>query len=84
MKGKVVLVHFRKAGAPKGFPWTVHYAGQCIPATTVKFEVPCVTVFKPEKKTNPRAWMRAIGVVTIDGRTYKGRSPTVHVTIASS
>ncbi len=66
LRNKVVIVHFRKAGVKTGFPWTVHYSGQCIPAATVTFKVSCETIFRPEKKSNPRAWMRATGKITID------------------
>jgi hypothetical protein len=66
VKGTVVLVHFRKAGAKKDRPWTVHVKGECIPAKSVTFGVECQTVFKPEKKSNPRAWIRCVGFV----RTY--------------
>lgn len=66
MNPSIVLVHFRKAGVKSGKPWTVHVRGKCIPATTVSFNVPIVSVFRPEKKSNPRAWFRAKGTVATD------------------
>lgn len=68
MKPSVVIVHFRKAGVKNDRPWTVHVRGSCIPAASVTFEVPSFTVFKPEKKTNPRAWIRAVGLVRVDAQ----------------
>ena len=59
----VITVHFNKQNANRGLPWTVHVKGKCIPASSVKIEVPVETVFKPDKKTNPRAWMRCSGAV---------------------
>lgn len=66
IKPTIVLVHFRKHGIKQDRPWTIHYRGQCIPAETVTFKVPTATVFKPNKKTNPRAWIRAKGIVSVD------------------
>jgi hypothetical protein len=62
-----VKVHFNRQRAPNGLPWTVHTSKACIPASEVRILVAAETVFQPEKKTNPRAWFRARGVVEIDG-----------------
>ena len=62
-----VIVHFNKRNALKGKPWTVHVKGACIPAKEVVFKnIRVDSIFKPEKKTNPRAWFRAIGFVTLN------------------
>lgn len=58
-----VIIHFNRQRQG----WTVHYRGQCIPADIVDIKVPTSTVFKPQKKSNPRAWLEAKGVVTIAG-----------------
>lgn len=57
MRSVTVLVHFNKNNSKKGLPWTVHVRGKCIPAKKVVFGVCTWTVFKPEKGTNPRAWV---------------------------
>lgn len=59
----VVIIHFNKRNSANGLPWTVHVRGKCIQASKVHIEVPTETIFKPEKKTNPRAWMRCNGHV---------------------
>lgn len=59
----VVIIHFNKRGSGSGLPWTVHVRGQCIPASKVYILVPSETIYKPEKKSNPRAWIRCKGQV---------------------
>jgi hypothetical protein len=63
MKPITVYLHFNKQGAPKGFPWTIHTSKACLPASRVVLEVPIETVWKPTKKQNPRAFLRAKGFV---------------------
>lgn len=63
----VCYIHFNKNGSKHGLPWTVHTNGKCIPASEVNINVHAKTVFRPNKKGNPKAWIRAIGVIQIDG-----------------
>lgn len=60
-----IYIHFNKPGAPKGYPWTVHTSKACIPAREVIVQVPTSTVWKPNKKENPRAFIKAKGVVEV-------------------
>jgi hypothetical protein len=60
MKKYVAIVHYNRQRAGKGFPWTVHYRGKCIPAKKVHFLVPTESVYKPEKKANPKGWLRCV------------------------
>ena len=68
-RARKVKIHFNRQRAPKGLPWTVHLSGQCIPAADVRILVPAETVFQPEKKANPRAWISARGIIQIEGST---------------
>lgn len=72
---RVAICHFNKPGSKNGFPWTVHVSGRCIPATEVVFVTGCQTIFRPLKKSNPRAWIRARGTITIDnGKVTIGKA----------
>lgn len=66
MKPKTIYLHFNKQGSSKGFPWTVHTSSACIPAAEVRILVPLSTVWKPDKKTNPRAFLKAKGRIRFD------------------
>lgn len=52
-------VHFHKQAGG----WTVHYKGQCIQAKEVEIHAKVITVFKPDKKDSPRAWLSGTGTV---------------------
>lgn len=52
-------MHFNKPGARKGTPWTVHYRGTCYVVREIDCQVPMKSEWKPEKKTNPRAFFTA-------------------------
>lgn len=49
--------------------WTVHIAGQCIPARAVIVEVPLTTVFKGHDAAQPRAYMSGYAHVHREGET---------------
>ena len=63
----VVIVHFNKQASTSGRPWTVHTSRVCLTVSKVIWHVLPETVFKPDKKTNPRGWLRARGVVRVEG-----------------
>ena len=52
-------MHFNKPGASKGTPWTVHYRGTCYLVSKIKCMVPMASEWKPDKKSNPRAFFTA-------------------------
>lgn len=52
-------MHFNKPGAKNGTPWTVHFRGVCYLVREIQCLVPMTSEFKPEKKSNPRAFFTA-------------------------
>ncbi len=59
-----IIVHFNKQQSQHDLPWTVHVRGVCIPARIVNWiGVTPKTIWKPEKRTNPRGWIECKGVV---------------------
>lgn len=59
MKTYKAIMHFNKPGSSKGTPWTVHYRGVCHIVREIQCKVPMVSEWKPEKKSNPRAFFTA-------------------------
>jgi len=59
MKRYKAVMHFNKPGSKKGTPWTVHYRGICYIVSEIRCMVPMVSEWKPNKKTNPRAFFTA-------------------------
>lgn len=59
MKTYKAVMHFNKPASKKGKPWTVHYRGMCHIVSKIECLVPMVSEFKPNKKTNPRAFFTA-------------------------
>jgi hypothetical protein len=59
MKKYKAIMHFNKPGSKKGKPWTVHYRGACHLVSEIKCKVPMTSEWKPDKKTNPRAFFTA-------------------------
>lgn len=59
MKTYKAIMHFNKPGAHKGTPWTVHFRGVCYVVSEIKCLVPMTSEWKPNKKTNPRAFFTA-------------------------
>jgi len=56
MKTYKVTMHFNKPGARNGTPWTVHFRGICHIVSRIECRAPMVSEWKPEKKSNPRAF----------------------------
>ena len=59
MRTYKAIMHFNKPGSNKGTPWTVHFRGTCYLVSEIKCLVPMVSEWKPNKKTNPRAFFTA-------------------------
>lgn len=59
MKRYKAVMHFNKPGSRKGTPWTVHYRGVCHIVSAINCMVPMYSEWKPEKKSNPRAFFTA-------------------------
>jgi hypothetical protein len=53
------VMHFNKPASKKGTPWTVHYRGVCHIVSAISCLVPMYSAWKPDKKTNPRAFFEA-------------------------
>lgn len=52
-------MHFNKPAASKGTPWTVHYRGACYVVSEIRCMVPMFSEWKPNRKSNPRAFFTA-------------------------
>jgi hypothetical protein len=59
MRTYKAIMHFNKPGSRKGTPWTVHYRGVCYVVEQIWCLVPMISEWKPNKKTNPRAFFTA-------------------------
>lgn len=53
------IMHFNKPSSKSGKPWTVHYRGVCYIVSEIRCQVPMVSEWKPNKKSNPRAFFTA-------------------------
>lgn len=69
MKTYKAIMHFNKPGSKNGTPWTVHFRGTCYLVSEIKCQVPMISEWKPNKKTNPRAFFTAqISKLEIDDK----------------
>jgi hypothetical protein len=59
MKTYKAIMHFNKPSSKKGKPWTVHYRGICYMVSAIQCRKPMISEWKPNKKTNPRAFFTA-------------------------
>jgi hypothetical protein len=59
MRAYKAILHFNKQGSTKNRPWTVHYRGVCYLVSEIECRVPMRSEFKPDRKTNPRAFFTA-------------------------
>lgn len=59
MKTYKAIMHFNKPAASKGTPWTVHYRGTCYVVSEIRCMVPMFSEWKPNRKSNPRAFFTA-------------------------
>lgn len=59
MKQYAFFAHFNRINMQRGDPkvWTVHFRGQCIQASNIRFEVPMTTRYRPTG-AQPRATLR--------------------------
>ena len=53
------ILHFNKPGSKVGKPWTVHFKGACYIVSAIDCKAPIVSEWKPNKKSNPRAFFTA-------------------------
>lgn len=63
LKLKTFYLHFNRIAMQRGDPkvWSIRTSKGCFHAEKVVVEVPLETVFKPEKKQNPRAFFKGVG-----------------------
>jgi hypothetical protein len=59
MKKYKAIMHFNKPGSSRGTPWTVHYRGVCHIVSGIQCNVQMLSEWKPNLKTNPRAFFTA-------------------------
>jgi len=59
MRTYKTVMHFNKLGSRNGTPWTVHFRGTCFLVAEIQCHVPMVSEWKPDRKTNPRAFFTA-------------------------
>ncbi len=59
MKTYKAVMHFSRPGALKSTPWTVHYRGKCHIVQEIRCYAPMRSEWKPDKKSNPRAFFVA-------------------------
>ncbi len=68
-KGSVIRLHYNKRMSEKGLPWTLHTAKGCLSAQHVVIKVPVETEEHPERKTNPRYFLKCKGSIGWIGST---------------
>ena len=68
MRTYKTIMHFNKPGSHKGTPWTIHFRGICYLVKEIVCKVPMKSEWKPEKKSNPRAFFTAnVSIIIITG-----------------
>ncbi len=69
MKPRKFKLHFNRVNMQRKLPsiWTVHFSDRCVPLAEGDVRVPLRTVFRPDKKDNPRAWLEGRGVLLVEG-----------------
>lgn len=65
----VIRFHYNRQQAANGKPWTLHTSKGCFSAAHVVFETPLETEEKPEKKQNPRYFLKCNGRIVWYGNT---------------
>ena len=53
------VMHFNKPGSKSATPWTIHYRGVCHLVSKIECHVAVTSEWKPNKKSNPRAFFTA-------------------------
>jgi hypothetical protein len=59
MKTWKAIMHFNKPGSTHGSPWTVHFRNVCYVVGEIQCLVPMTSEWRPDRKTNPRAFFTA-------------------------
>jgi hypothetical protein len=62
-----IRLHYNKFKARHGLPWTLHTSKKCYIASHVVFKVPVETEERPDKKTNPRYFLKCDGDIKWTG-----------------
>ena len=72
-KSRVFYLHFNRIAMQRGDPkvWSIRTSRGCYHAAEVQCTVPVETVFKADARSNPRAFLRGVGVVRISPRGYR-------------
>lgn len=67
MKPRVFWLHFNRFNAKRTAKdvWTVHLSDRCIQTRTVEVNVPIQTIYKGDKATQPRAFLKGKGIVKV-------------------
>jgi hypothetical protein len=65
----IIRVHYNRQGAPKGLPWTLHTSKACHAAAHVEFKVLPETAEEPQRRSNPRYFIKVKGDIKWRGRT---------------
>lgn len=63
MRPRRFWIHVDHLGNPRGRVWAVQTAGRYLTATAVDCRVPTETVFRGRDASQPRAYLRGVGVV---------------------
>lgn len=63
----LIRLHFNKQAMQRGDPrvWSLITSKACYHAKSVVFKTRVVTEFNPNKKRNPRAFLTAVGNITM-------------------
>ncbi len=59
----VIRLHYNKQSEKTGLPWTLHTSKACLTASHVVINVPVETEEKPNRKTNPRYFIKCNGSI---------------------
>ena len=66
-----IRLHYNKHKVKDGLPWTLHTSKNCFSASHVQILVPVETEEKPEKRTNPRYFLKCEGEIEWSGTEAK-------------
>lgn len=65
----IIRIHYNKWNAPKGKPWSINTSKGCYAAAHVIFKKGMETEERPDKKNNPRYFIKCNGEVRWKGKT---------------
>ena len=64
----LMRIHYNKQTVKKGLPWSIHTSKFCAQASHITFKCPVETEEKPDKKTNPRYFIKCNGHIQWQGK----------------